>query len=335
MAEKTQGPGHAMFGLNQPETRKPAPEPAPAAPPAAAPAPGSPQVVYVQAPPPVQAAPSAGGVRLLPALVALLFIVGAVNLYLTVTGQQRINQLLSKQADDLNLLTRRMNTSDELYSELQGKFQVTTEKLGLTEKELSRAQSLATDTQKQLSQSNERLSQAIAKKASSDELNKAQAESNAKITGVANDLEGTRKDLAGTRKDLESALAGTKGELSGAIARTHDELVELAHRTDRDYFEFNLERKGAKQKVGTVAVELERTNPKKNQFSVYLYFDDKRAERKDKAINEPVYFYMQGAQSALELVVNKVNKNGITGYISAPKGFIANTPNVLAARPGA
>src|SRR5579863_2825846 len=334
MAEKTQGPGHAMFGLNQPETRKPAPEPAPAAPPAAAPAPGSPQVVYVQAPPPVQAAPSAGGVRLLPALVALLFIVGAVNLYLTVTGQQRINQLLSKQADDLNLLTRRMNTSDELYSELQGKFQVTTEKLGLTEKELSRAQSLATDTQKQLSQSNERLSQAIAKKASSDELNKAQAESNAKITGVANDLEGTRKERAGTRKDLESALAGTKGELSGAIARTHDELVELAHRTDRDYFEFNVRRK-SRQKVGTVMVELEKTNPKKNQFTVNLYFDDKRTERRDKAAFEPVYFYMQGASSALELVVNKVSKDSIAGYVSAPKGFIPNAPNVLTARPGA
>lgn len=334
MAEKTQGPGHAMFG--QLEAPKQAPEPGSAAAPAApAPggagpagaAPGSPQVVYVQAPPPVVQSPPSGGVRILPALVALLFIVVAVNLYLTVTGQRAANQAMSKQADDLNLLTRRMNTSDELYSELQGKFQVTSERVGLTEKELSRARTLASDTQKQLAQSNQQLSAAISKKASAEELNKAQDDANAKIGGLSS-------DLAGTRKDLESALAGTKGELSGAIARTHDELVELAHRTDRDYFEFNLERKGAKQKVGSVVVELERTNPKKNQFSVYLYFDDKRAERKDKAIDEPVYFYMQGASSALELVVNKINKNGITGYVSAPKGFIANTPSVLTARPG-
>jgi methionine salvage enolase-phosphatase E1 len=82
-------------------------------------------------------------------------------------------------------------------------------------------------------------------------------------------------------------------------------------------------------------LELSKTNPKKNQFTVNLYADDKRIERKDKAINEPVYFYVQGASSALELVVNKLGKDSISGYVSTPKGFFAGTPNVLAARPGA
>ena len=327
MADKSQDPGHAMFGLNEPETRRAAPETTP--PPAAAP--GSPQYVYAQGPPPGQAPRSSSGVKIVPALIALLLILAGLNLYLTITGRQQLNQMLSKQADDLNLLTRRLNSSDERYADLSAKFQVSSEKLGLTEKELDRARSLAVDTQKQLSQSNQRLSQAIAKKASEEELNKAQADANAKMGGLSGDIAGTRKDL----EDTKAALAGTKGELSGAIARTHDELVELAHRTDRDYFEFNLDRKGSRQKVGTVVVELQKTNPKKNQFTVNLYFDDKRTERKDKAANEPVYFYVQGASSALELVVNKVNKNGIAGYMSAPKGFFANTPNILSARPGA
>jgi len=84
-----------------------------------------------------------------------------------------------------------------------------------------------------------------------------------------------------------------------------------------------------------VTLELAKTNPKKNQFTMNLYADDKRIERKDKAINEPVYFYVQGASSALELVVNKLGKDSISGYISTPKGFFSGTPNVLAARPGA
>ena len=123
--------------------------------------------------------------------------------------------------------------------------------------------------------------------------------------------------------------------MKGDIARTHDELVALAHKTDRDYFEFNLARKKAQQKVGTVTVELEKTDPKRNVFSVYLFADDKRIERRDKAMNEPVYFYVQGASSALELVVNKLGKDTIAGYVSAPKGFFPNIPNVLSARPGA
>ncbi len=48
-----------------------------------------------------------------------------------------------------------------------------------------------------------------------------------------------------------------------------------------------------------------------------------------------MYFYVQGASSALELVVNKLGKDSIAGYVSAPKGFFAGVPNVLAGRPGA
>jgi len=48
-----------------------------------------------------------------------------------------------------------------------------------------------------------------------------------------------------------------------------------------------------------------------------------------------VYFYVQGAPSALELVVNKMGKDSISGYISTPKGFFPNATNVLASRPSA
>ena len=36
-----------------------------------------------------------------------------------------------------------------------------------------------------------------------------------------------------------------------------------------------------------------------------------------------MYFYVQGASSALELVVNKLGKDTIAGYVSTPKGFFA------------
>jgi hypothetical protein len=187
------------------------------------------------------------------------------------------------------------------------------------------------NVQKQQRAAVQELNTAIAKKASAEEMSKLQADANAKFGNLSGDLAGTKADLEATKE----ALTGTKGELGGAIARTHDELVALAHRSDRDYFEFNLANKKLKQKVGTVTLELTKTNTKKNLFTVNLYFDDKRTERKDKAINEPVYFYVQGAPSALELVVNKVGKNSIAGYMSTPKGFFAGIPNVLGARPGA
>ena len=326
MADKTPGPGHAMFGLNEPAAA-PAQNAAPAA------APGAPQVVYVQAQPPVAAHSTGGsGMRW---LVGILLVLSVINLVLVVYSRNDLKTIIAKQADQLDLLTRRMDTSDERYAQLRGQFQVTSEKLGLTEQELTRARSLASDIQKKQQAAVQDLNAAIAKKASAEEVNKVQADANAKIGGLSTDLAGTRKDLENTKSEFANALSGTKGELGGAIARTHDELVALAHKTDRDYFEFNLPKRHAQQKIGTVNMELDRTDTKRNVFTVVLLFDDKRTVRKDKAINEPVYFYVQGASSALELVVNKLGKDTIAGYISTPKGFFPSATNVLAARPGA
>jgi hypothetical protein len=320
MADKTSSPGHAMFGLNE-ETKQTAAETQTAP----SPPPGTPQYVYLQAP------PGASMAKVLPWLVVVLLVISVGNLVLELVSRSQNADVISKQADQLTLLAKRLDSSDERYAQMRGQFQVTSEKLGLTEQELARARSLAVDIQKEQHTAVQQLNDAIAKKASAEEVDKVQADANAKIGGVSADLAGTKKDLEATKE----ALSGTKGELTGAIARTHDELVALAHKTDRDYFEFNLAKRRAQQKIGTVTIELDKTDTKRNIFTVYLYFDDKRTARRDKAMNEPVYFYVQGASSALELVVNKLGKDSVSGYMSAPKGFFPSAQNVLAARPGA
>ena len=330
MADKDPGASHSLFGLNDdtPTRRAAAPEPSPGAP---QPPAGTPQYVLVQQGP--QAA-AAGG-KALPWLVALLGVVSIGNLIFAFMARSQFNDYSAKQIDAMNLLTRRLDSSDEHYAQLRGQFQVTSEKLGMTQAELTRAHDLAAQVQKQQQTAVAQLNKAIAEKASADELNKMQADSNTKITGLNTDLAGTKQDLANTKSEFTNALTGTKGELNGAIARTHDELVALAHRTDRDYFEFTLPRKKAQQKIGTITVELEKTDQKRNVFSVYLYFDDQKTERSNKAIDEPVSFLVKGAMSPLELVVNKLGKDTVSGYMSAPKGFFPNSTNVLGQRPGA
>ena len=209
MADKTPGPGHAMFGLNEPT---PTPAPAPAT------TPSAPQVVYVQAAPPVPA-PSAGSSTTMRWLVGALLALAVINLILVLSSRSDFKTIASKQSDQLNLLTRRMDTGDERYAQLRGQFQVTTEKLGLTEQELARAHALAADIQKKQQASVQELNAAIAKKASADEVNKLQTDSNTKIGGLSSDLAGTRKDLESTKSEFANALSGTKGELSGSIAR--------------------------------------------------------------------------------------------------------------------
>ena len=343
--------GHAMFGFNerrpsqneptQPSAGAPQAGPAQGPPQGANPSypgpgqppqmpPGQPQYIYVQAPPPPPAPlpipqEAASTSKIVIGLLALLVILAGVNLYLALT-QRKIQ---AAHGDQLTLLTRRMDSSDDRYAQLKGQFDVTSEKLGMTQQELSRARQLTATIQKQQRQAVTQLNTAIQQKASAQDLNNLQSEANSKFGNLSGDIAGNKKDLQATKE----ALMGTKGELSGAIARTHDELVALAHRTDRDYYEFNLQKRHQRKKIGGIMIELLKTNRKQNLYTIDLYFDDKRTQRKDQALDQPVYFYVQGAQGVLELVVNKLDKNSIGGYISAPKGFIQNTPSVLTARP--
>ena len=57
-------------------------------------------------------------------------------------------------------------------------------------------------------------------------------------------------------------------------------------------------------------IELRGASAKKHQFTVALYVDDTRLEKKNRSVNEPL-FYSGDSRTPLELVVNKVNNNNI------------------------
>jgi hypothetical protein len=265
---------------------------------------------------------AAGRVQI--ALDVVLLVVVGLNLYWLNAARNQFTETAKLQADELSLLTRRANASDERYAQMSGEVKVTTEKLGLTTIELDRARAMAAAIRKQQQVAVQKLDAAIAQKASADELNKLQSDASTRFDTLSSDITNTRE-----------ALEGTKSELSGSIARTHDELVTLAHKSDRDYYEFKLPRKGAREKIGSVTVELDKTDGKRNRFTVNLYFDDKRVQLKDKGYMEPVMFYVGGASSPVELVVNQLGKNSVSGYLSTPRGLYAGVPNVLSQRPGA
>jgi hypothetical protein len=110
-----------------------------------------------------------------------------------------------------------------------------------------------------------------------------------------------------------------RSEMGTLIARNHDEIDQLRRMGQRDYFEFTVQRKSGATKVGTIQVELKETNTKKNQYTINVLADDKSFEKKNRSVNEPIFFYTGGTRAALELVVNKVTKNAASGYLSVPK----------------
>ena len=146
------------------------------------------------------------------------------------------------------------------------------------------------------------------------------------VSNVKTDVGGVKTDVAKTQSDLASAVTqlqsmrGDLGQQSGLIARNHDELELLKHKGDRNYYEFTLS-KGEKKPVGTISLELKKTDSKKSKFTVVVYADDRKYEKKDRNVDEPLQFYSGKEPALYEIVVNAINsKNQITGYLATPKG---------------
>jgi hypothetical protein len=55
--------------------------------------------------------------------------------------------------------------------------------------------------------------------------------------------------------------------------------------------------------------------------------DDKKIEKKDRNVNEPLQFYTGRDRNLFEVVINAVDKDVVSGYISTPKNVAVNRPD--------
>ncbi|HEY1810064.1 MAG TPA: hypothetical protein VGG42_15980 [Acidobacteriaceae bacterium] len=145
------------------------------------------------------------------------------------------------------------------------------------------------------------------------------------VSGVKTDVGGVKTDLGNTKTELQNALSqmqkmqGDMGVQSGLIATNGKELDVLKHLGDRNYYEFTLD-KGHRQAVSTVGLELKKADPKHSRFTLIVYSDDKKIEKKDRNLDEPIQFYTGRGHLLYELVVNNISKNRVQGYVATPKG---------------
>jgi hypothetical protein len=227
---------------------------------------------------------------------------------------EKSTQTALKQQDDS--LGQRLSKTEEENQQLQSDLKVVTDKLNVTQADLMAARKqnkLAAMTYgKKLNELGSNVNAQLATKASSDDVNK-----------LGGDVTGVKTDLDATKNSIQMA----RSEMGTLIARNHDEIDQLRRMGQRDYYEFTVTRKAGAQKVGTIQVQLRDTNTKKNQFTINVLADDQSFEKKNRSVNEPIFFYTGGTRQAVELVINKVSKSTATGYLSVPKAGASATAN--------
>jgi hypothetical protein len=132
-------------------------------------------------------------------------------------------------------------------------------------------------------------------------------------------LKQTQDDVAKNRSDLEGNISSTKDELNGSIAKTHEELVALAKRGERSYFEFNLAKSKQFSRVGPIMLSLRRSDAKHKNFDLAMMVDDNELSKKRVNLYEPVWIHREGDPQPVQVIINKVDKNNVQGYVSAPR----------------
>jgi len=222
---------------------------------------------------------------------------------------------------DMASLKDRIAQDEKANQDLQGDLKVVTGKLKITQGQLKKARDEAAKAADENSQKLTALDTSVhtelATKATSDD-----------VKNVDTKVGGVRTDLDATREDLKMA----RSEMGTLIARNHDEIDQLRRLGERDYVEFTIAGKNKPQKIGSVTVELKGVNEKRNQFSVAMTVEDKQFEKKNRAMNEPIFFYTSGTKLPDELVINKVGKNTVSGYISIPKANAQPQPSTTSGR---
>lgn len=272
---------------------------------------------------------------LLTALVAgALIALVAANIYLYVQVQDVRTQLAGMQEKMMNELSNLRDTSAVSTNAQMRHIETLKEELAAARTQAAssanQAKVEANAHAEQIRKQLEAEQAQVQKQMTSQITDVAQSASaaNAKIADVSTDVGTVKTQVSATQEELQKTIAdlkSTKGDLgvqSGLIATNASELEALKKLGERNYIDIKLAKTKKPQRFGDVQMQLEKIDPKKNAYTVLIWADDKKVEKRDKSANEPVQFYVaKGGHIPYELVINTVNKKPeeIVGYLSTPK----------------
>ncbi len=226
---------------------------------------------------------------------------------------------------------RQLTTAAQSNADLTHRLEVTNARLQATSETLGRSVGM---TQRQMDAKADRLLAIQTAQAQHESQLEKQQEATSQQVGavstdvasVKTDVGGVKTDVAATRTDLETTktqlgrVVGDAGVMSGLIAKNSGELEVLKHKGDRNYFEFTLDKGAKPQLVSSIKLQLKKVDAKRSKYTLDVSSDDRDIQKKDKNLDEPVQFYSGKDPALFELVVNVIDKNRVSGYLSTPKG---------------
>ena len=253
------------------------------------------------------------------AAIALGFLLGIGSLVWCFSLQGRLRAAEQKLAEDTQrnaALAERLESTD---ARLTATSETLSRNVGATQQQIEARATSIMAAQRLQSAETARLAQ------QQQSAEKQIGAVSSDVASVKSDVGGVKTDVAATRSDLENTksqlqrVVGDAGVMSGLIATNHSELEELKHRGDRNYYEFALQKGAQPTLLATIKLQLKKVDQKHSRYTLNVSADDRNIEKKDKNLDEPVQFYTGKDPVLFEVVVNDIEKNKVSGYLSTPK----------------
>jgi len=245
--------------------------------------------------------------------------------------ERGLNVQLAQLMKQVRLLEERLDKDGRRIGLLVTDLGTVQKRVGVTRDEIRRSRAVAEEVRQQQQQDVQLLTRQLVRKADFQQVKDLGAKADTKfqevdkqITGVQREVQASRQEFEQTWQEL-SAMGLRVTEQGKLIATSSEALEELRRRRgERDYLEFDA-RKKKKLRVAEIIIELRKADYKQHRADLRLFYDDRRVDRKKVYTNTPLIFYVGPDRIQYELVINEVNKDQITGYVSAPIGKLATS----------
>jgi hypothetical protein len=220
-------------------------------------------------------------------------------------------------------LTAQQTVADATISQMQGQLNTVTSKLNdMTAAQAQAQAQVQAQAQAEAAKQSDKKTAAGAPRSGTRRAtatDKRYKQLQSQLADQQKELKDTQDLVAKNRADLEGNISSTRDELNGSIAKTHEELVVLEKRGERSYTEFDLMKAKQFQRIGPITLSLRRADTKHKNYDIEMIVDDNQMGKKKVNLYEPIWIHTENESQPVQIVVNRIEKNLIHGYVSAPK----------------
>src|SRR5207302_20736 len=136
---------------------------------------------------------------------------------------------------------------------------------------------------------------------------------------VVGQLTSQNQEMTSAMNEMYSQVDTLNAKLNDVSTQAAAAAAALQKRGERNYFEFDIKKSRSFQREGPLSLSLRKADAKNKSYDIAMVVDDNQLTKKKINLYEPVWIHRTDDPQPVQIVVNKIGKDNIHGYVSAPK----------------